>query len=119
MFRQVSFKKMSRQFIVLGLVLLLALCAAGAAGREGLVRLYVDPQEEPLPNSENGDYSLSTHLRSGLRNRHLPRNSFGILFSGLVGKTAPIAAAARNRQISLYAPLARQNLYEELRVFRI
>jgi len=110
---------MSRKFIILGLSLLLSLCAAAATESEELVSPYLNPQEENLPNSESEDFSLNTHLRSGFRNRRIARQPFGTLFSSLAGKMAPFAAVMQDGQISLYSPIVRQNLYEEFRVYRI
>ena len=112
-------KKITRKSIILSFSLLLALCTAAVTGSEGLGRLYFDPQEETLPNPDSEDYSLNTHLRSGLRTRRLARKPFRTLFSARGGKTSPLAVVARNRQASLHSPLARQNLYADLQVYRI
>ena len=110
---------MSHKSVVLSLSLFLALSPVAVPEIEELVYVNSETGEETSHSTGSQELSLNTKGRSRSLSRFLRGELSGKLFSRLSARPDQLASVAWTKQTYLFLSLSKQDLYQQIRVYRI
>lgn len=110
---------MSRKSVVLSLSLFLALSPVAALEIEEFLYVNSETEEEASHSTDSDGLASNTKVRSRFLNRLLARKLSGKLLPGISARAGQIAFVTWTKQTSLSSSLSKQDLYQQIKVYRI
>jgi hypothetical protein len=110
---------MSQKFVVLSLLFFLAFFPVAAPEIGEFVHLDSGTEQEASSSTESQDLSSNTKRRLRSLSRLLRRELSGKLLPGLSSRADQVASVTWTKQTSLSLSLSKQDLYQQIKVYRI
>lgn len=113
------FKKMGRKFVVLSLLFFLGFFPVPAPEIGEFVDLDSGTEQEESSSTDSQDLASNTKRRLRSVSRLLRRELSGKLLPGLSARADQVASVTWTKQTSLSLSLSKQDLYQQIKVYRI